>query len=209
MTTPKHAAIQKKLESMRNDEIIPRDYWGHEARPPWYRVRKMTADQMVSILEGVANGGSVQKVAQENGTSLWAVQRQRIADEGFGLAMNDALELRRMAFEEKAVELAMDGEVEEYEKGGKTFTRKTYPNNSLLQRLLSAYYPDTYGTQRQEVREGPLETPPEVVRNPEDRQKMVDNITSRRYKQLPATGPVYEAEAEGVDEDEEQLLDLL
>jgi len=160
------------LERRVNEKIFPSDYYGNDAKPPWYRVKSLSHEQMVSVMEEVCKGRSIQVAARAAGTSLWAIQRQRVADKEFGVAMNEALDLRTLMLEEKAWELAHDGSVETIAKGDVTYERQTYPTAALLQFLLKAYDPEKYGVERKEVRAGPLETPPELIRSEEDRKKL-------------------------------------
>lgn len=159
-----------------DDEVLPQSYYGHEAKTPWMRVKKMSTDQMEHILQSVCEGRSVSRSAEEVSSTLWTVKRQMKADKGFRQAMEEALEIRTMMLEEKAFELAYNGQTRTVVKGDQVYESTEYPTWTLGQYLLKAYEPEKYGIDRQRIQAGPLDAPPVVVRSDGDRERLVDRL---------------------------------
>ena len=167
-----------------------------------FKERDLTDEQMQKIILDIAGGMSVREAARENHVDLLTVMIQRIAHEEFGQAVNDAITIRNGLLEDKAFDLAYHGEETTIEKEHSTTTRTEYPSANLLQFLLKANFPEKYGVDRKEIRAGPLETPPEVVRNEGDRERLLSKVEHhRRARIAEAKKAVREAVVEETFED--------
>ena len=184
------------------EEIAPEDYYGHEVPVKHRRVKTLTKQQMSEFLVLICEGGGIDRCSREVGTSPWAIYRQCEADEGFAQALEEAKEIRVMLLEDKAFELAYHGETETVTKGsgrGKTEnTRTTYPTNALLQFLLRNWKPEVY-TDKSELKAGPLDTPPIVIRNEGDRVKLLE-VLQKRALPAPARELPEDTETDSFDD---------
>jgi hypothetical protein len=151
---------------------------------PWKDVAPLDEEQANKILLDVAAGASLNKAASDNNTSVTRIVRFRFANKAFGEAMNQAIEIRNMLLEDKAFELAYHGQESTVTKGTGDNKIKTtnidYPGNPLLQFLLKAEQPEKYGVERQDIRTGPLEAPPDIIRSERDRAQITKRIEERR-----------------------------
>lgn len=172
---------RSQVEAMGNDLFGPGIPIQLEKFPPWVAPSGISVEILSKILMDVAGGMSVRKAAINNGTTLITVLRHRLADpNGFGKAMDEAITYRLAILEDKAFELAVEGQEETMTKGSGpnkiTMTRTSYPTAALLQFLLKAADPEKYGIDRKEVRAGPLDTPPEIIRSESDRKKLLGKL---------------------------------
>lgn len=169
------------LEARCNEQMDPKEF------PPWKKVQSLTYAQMIAILQDIANGASVTGAARKHNSSLIAVQVMRVAFPEFNTAMNEALMIRVACLEEKAVDMAMNGEDEAQISQGLGSHTKRKDSPGMLQFLLKAYKPEVYGVDRKEIKAGPLDSPPEVIRSDADRQKLIAKLGERMRARMPAT----------------------
>lgn len=146
----------------------------------WTRKDPVDNEILEALLFKVTNGGSVITACQELGITIYDVTRMRLLDKEFNAAMNEALKLRLLLLEEKAWTLAHEGESESQTQTGLGTYKRSKDSVAMVQFLLKAFNPEKYGVDRKEVRAGPLETPPEVVRGEGDRKKLIDQINARK-----------------------------
>lgn len=208
--SPEEAEKRNKLKRSINEVMTTEDLNNYKLG--WRKTKPLTDEEMESILLALANGMAVTTIAEEIHSSVLAIQRQRVLNKNFNIAYNEALGLRKILLEEKAFSLAFTGEKVIVTKGqGEnkyTEERIEYPAAALLQFMLKAYVPDKFGIDRHETKVGPLETPPEIVRNEADRYKLLKKLQEiRAKKQLEADTaidvPFVEVieKAESVEED--------
>jgi hypothetical protein len=146
----------------------------------WLRKDQLSEDLMSKVLEDIGNGLSLIKSAKDNDITIFDIMRSRMLDPNFNDAINEALKLRLALLEEKAWGFAQEGEFEEQTQTGLGTYKRKRDSVAMVQFLLKAYHPEKYGVDRKEVRAGPLDTPPEVVRGEGDREKLIAQIENRR-----------------------------
>jgi hypothetical protein len=104
--------------------------------------------------------------------------------------------MRKTLLEDKAFELAYHGSETRVTKGkgdnASTEVRTDYPAGALLQFLLKAEVPDKYGIDRQEIKAGPLDEPPTVIRSNAQREKLLAKLQSRarEREEIPGAADV-------------------
>jgi hypothetical protein len=185
-------------------ELELTDYKGHDATPRFLKVKTFDADKIIEFFRLITEEGlSNENAARTVGATLASVVRQCDADPAFAKALEQAEKIRVMLLESKAFTLAYDGEEETVVKGGLEHTRTTYPNWALGQFLLKNWKPEKY-TDKSEVKAGPLDTPPPIVRGDDDRQRLLGRVAAMRLAAPPKELP------EGEDaESDEEFGDLL
>jgi hypothetical protein len=146
----------------------------------WVKKDPVAPQILEDLLLAITNGDAVPFAAKNLGITIFDVSRMRLLDKEFNTAMNEALKLRLTLLEEKAWALAHDGESESQTQSGLGTYKRTKDSVAMVQFLLKAYHPEKYGVERKEVRAGPLDTPPEVVRGEGDRDRLIAQIESRR-----------------------------
>ncbi len=146
----------------------------------WLRKDPLPEDLMNAVLEDIANGHSLIKSAKDHDITMYDIMRTRMLDPNFNAAINEALKLRLALLEEKAWGFSQEGEFEEQTQTGLGTYKRKRDSVAMVQFLLKAYHPEKYGVDRKEVRAGPLDTPPEVVRSEGDRAKLIAQIENRR-----------------------------
>jgi hypothetical protein len=181
---------ERSAAEKRANDIIPIGDLKPNALLGWVPNEYLTTEKANAILQAVANGRSVQGAARENDTTLITIVRHRMTNVEFNDQFNTALQIRALLLEEKAWELAVEGVTETVTKGSGDNTsiteRVTFPNAALLQFLLKAFKPDKYGVERQEIKTGPMDTPPDVVRNENDRTRLVEKLQQLAQKRADA-----------------------
>jgi hypothetical protein len=166
----------KKIDQVLDDK----EFILSTAMSRWVKTEILDDTAVTYLLTLIADGKSVATAARMAGTTAMAIYRHRAAFSEFNQAMNEALKIREAAAEDKLWELSIEGQKETVTKGDIVEERITYPTAALLQFKLKSMFPDKYGIERKEIKAGPLETPPDVIRNENDRKKLLARIEEAR-----------------------------